>query len=179
MARVDKEDFSRLQTCLGTALLCSSRSPPFWSRMIFAFIVPFWQMYQIDGEQPVCLFSSSQDCEISEVMCIFTDQAIQELTPVLWPHETFRVYSKNTVWMNSVCGKEASIPCVDCNQFCCYSWWFAPPFPVRWLYTLILSYCALYGRVHSFPLVWGVATWCVLARQREPAWFRPHPSRGF
>ena len=61
--------------------------------------------YQIDGEQPVCLFSSSQDCEISEVMCIFIDQAMQELTPVLWPHETLRVYSKNTVWMNFVCGK--------------------------------------------------------------------------
>lgn len=31
---------------------------------------------------------------------------------------------------------------------------------------------ALYGRVHSFPLIWGAATWCVLARQREPAWFK-------
>ena len=43
MTRVDKEDFPRRQNCLGTALLCSSRSP-FWSSMVFAFIVPFWQI---------------------------------------------------------------------------------------------------------------------------------------
>lgn len=170
MTRVDKEDFPRRQNCLGTALQ---------QHDLCFYCIFLTNKYQIDGESPVCLFVFKFTGLWNKWSHMhFYRSSYSRTHPVLWLHEALRVYSKNRVWMNFVCGKEASIPCVDCSQFYCYPWWFAPPFPVRWLCTLILSYCVL-CRVHSFPLIWGVATWCVLARQREPAWFRPHPSRGF